>query len=196
MVIEKVDFDLNLGQIAQQSSQIIADKVFTNDSDHEEAVPFEVTHHAEETSLFEHGDGFIIEPNTAFKSACLIEMNGPDFLTPYNLGGIPFLTDGKIEVGLLRTNKFQTPEKTSKNYKANFTIIVPSKSQARARATLLSALLTVPYTITLHLKRDHSVKIQAKGIWTGLSYNLDYTYQIPTNEHPGIPAGMCSFSAH
>lgn len=99
MVIEKVDFDLNLGQIAQQSSQIIADKVFTNDSDHEEAVPFEVSHHVEETSLFEHGDGFIIEPNTAFKSACLIEMNGPDFLTPYNLGGIPFLTDGKIEVG-------------------------------------------------------------------------------------------------
>lgn len=182
MVIENVHFDLNLGQVVKQPSKV-TEKGWNNPLNQEEAKQFEFSHAATETSLFEYGSGFMIGSDTAFKSTCLIKINRAEFLMLFGrcifLAGLPFIGDGKIETGILRTNKFNTLQDFSKNYTANYTVIVPPQSSSRARATLQHAILTVPYTITLRLKRDFSFKIYTKGIWTGLTTNLDYMYHSP-----------------
>ena len=72
--------------------------------------------------------------------------------------------------------KFGTQESFSKTYAATFNLKAGANSKIRATATVSTAVISVPYTITSYPKRDPSIEVETKGTWTGLtSWNLTYT---------------------
>ena len=60
-----------------------------------------------------------------------------------------------------------------KLYEAEFPVKAGAHSAVQATVSVAKAELAVPFTITLHLSRDHSIKLETTGTWIGTcTWNL------------------------
>ncbi|SJK98752.1 uncharacterized protein ARMOST_02021 [Armillaria ostoyae] len=153
MVVRRVEYDVALGKISNETSHVLADHTLRNNSRHEQAVAFGFSESITHTSTFEYTTGFTITVGTEFSA------------------GIPFVSEGKISIEASQSNewKFGTQNTFSKTYTAHFSGLKAGPHQTvHAVSSVKLGTLEVPYTIYLASK-SAGVEVVTSGLWRGVS---------------------------
>ncbi|KAJ3476703.1 hypothetical protein NLI96_g10978 [Meripilus lineatus] len=88
MRVDRVDYDLHLGQIVSSTPLVIANQTLTNDTNLEQEMSFEMNESVQNTSTFEYSTGFTVTVGTSFSV------------------GIPFIARTEITVDTSTTNEW------------------------------------------------------------------------------------------
>ncbi|KAH7885611.1 hemolytic lectin [Phlebopus sp. FC_14] len=159
MQVDKVEYDLKLGQIVSSTPLIIANQTLTNNSSHEQEMTFVLNETVTHTSTFEYSLGLTITVGTTFKA------------------GVPIVAEAEFSLDFSVSNQFTWGQTTefSESYTAKFPVKAGPGKTVRAVSTVNKGELKVPYTIILSSKRT-GVKTETKGIWHGVSsWDLRHT---------------------
>ncbi|OBZ73067.1 hypothetical protein A0H81_07245 [Grifola frondosa] len=164
MQIDKIEYDLQLGQIISSTPMILANQTLTNNSGLEQEMHFELNRTETHTSTFEYGVGFTISIGATTKA------------------GIPFFAEAELRIDTSFTNdwRFGQSNEFSKSYTASFPVRAGPHMTVRAVSTVNKGELEVPYTIFLSSKSS-GVKVETKGRWRGVS-TWDLRHTISTVE--------------